>query len=362
MKMVKNNIVRVSIVLSLLMAMCGAEIKAQSLPDLPIEKGVSAPFAGIVDGWLVVYGGCNFPDVPAADGGKKVFYSQGWARRLDAPDSPWQVLPQLPTTVAYGATAVVGNRMVMIGGQNANGQVKKVWLLTVNGSEFALSELPELPEGIDNGSATAVGDKVYVTGGNQSGDDVKAMYVVDVKHVANGWQKVSSYIGAQRSQPVLTATKGKLYLASGFAMKEPEKNAETMTSVLAYDIATDKWQEHDVLPKSEVGEKRCFVGGSGIVCGDGTMVYAGGVNYDIFKNAVEGNAPADYMRHEPEWYKFNREVWNYNPTKKSWTVIATDARFARAGGILLKNGNSLLMVCGETKPGIRSAQVNIIEP
>ena len=44
----------------------------QSLPALTASpgQGISAPFAGTLDdGALLVAGGCNFPDTPAADGG-----------------------------------------------------------------------------------------------------------------------------------------------------------------------------------------------------------------------------------------------------------------------------------------------------
>ena len=44
------------------------------LPGYPLPKGVSAPFAGFIGDWLVVAGGCNFPDIPASEGGKKVYY------------------------------------------------------------------------------------------------------------------------------------------------------------------------------------------------------------------------------------------------------------------------------------------------
>lgn len=39
-----------------------------------ISKGNFASFAGLIDDNLIVAGGCNFPDVPADDGGKKIFY------------------------------------------------------------------------------------------------------------------------------------------------------------------------------------------------------------------------------------------------------------------------------------------------
>ena len=62
------------------------------LPDLPgaadtASLGVSAPFAGIHNGVLIVAGGCNFPDKPVTEGGAKRYYSEifvllpeGWKR------------------------------------------------------------------------------------------------------------------------------------------------------------------------------------------------------------------------------------------------------------------------------------------
>ena len=33
-----------------------------------IEKGVSAPFGGVVNDYLIMAGGCNFPDKPVFEG------------------------------------------------------------------------------------------------------------------------------------------------------------------------------------------------------------------------------------------------------------------------------------------------------
>ena len=52
--------------------------RIDDLPQLSVGdtlQGVSAPFAGMIGSELIVAGGCNFPDVPAADGGEKRFYA-----------------------------------------------------------------------------------------------------------------------------------------------------------------------------------------------------------------------------------------------------------------------------------------------
>lgn len=52
----------------------------QQMPPLPpndgqsIQYGLASPFAGSYKNWVLVAGGCNFPDIPAAAGGKKKYY------------------------------------------------------------------------------------------------------------------------------------------------------------------------------------------------------------------------------------------------------------------------------------------------
>ena len=76
----------------------------QSLPALTASpgQGISAPFAGTLnDGALLVAGGCNFPDTPAADGGTKVFYNKVWLLPADDHQSAWQEVGSLPRALAY---------------------------------------------------------------------------------------------------------------------------------------------------------------------------------------------------------------------------------------------------------------------
>ena len=74
------------------------------LPDYPIAKGVSAPFAGFIKNWLIVGGGCNFPTIPAAEGGKKAYYNQCYALDIHATSPRWKRISDLPCSVAYGCS------------------------------------------------------------------------------------------------------------------------------------------------------------------------------------------------------------------------------------------------------------------
>ena len=82
------------------------------------EQGVSAPFAGSIHQNLIVAGGCNFPDVPAAKGGAKRFYADIY--ELPNPDhdpqAQWRKIGELPQPMAYGVSVTVPNGMVCVGG------------------------------------------------------------------------------------------------------------------------------------------------------------------------------------------------------------------------------------------------------
>ena len=65
---------KISIIIILFIGTCWAQNRIVVTPAGEMERAVSGHFAGIEDGKLVTWGGCNFPDTPCADGGQKVFY------------------------------------------------------------------------------------------------------------------------------------------------------------------------------------------------------------------------------------------------------------------------------------------------
>ena len=57
------------------------DVNFRQLPALSVggTQGVAAAYAGTVGDAIIVAGGCNFPDAPAAEGGAKVFYKDIFA-------------------------------------------------------------------------------------------------------------------------------------------------------------------------------------------------------------------------------------------------------------------------------------------
>ena len=338
----------------LLLSACGQEKKAVSFPPHPQEKGVSAPFAGFIGDTLIVAGGCNFPDTPAAEGGKKKFYATAYAIDVQQADNGWKALSPLPAPLAYGACVATPKGLVCIGGQNDNGAQADAFLLDAQG---IATPLPSLPTSLDNGGAALSGNTVYVTGGNQP-EGGQALYALHLD-TDTVWKRLADYPGPQRVQPIVTATSTALYLIGGYAFDAVRKECTPSTDMLQYDIASGTWSRLDTLISERDGTPRCLAGGSGLVK-DNRLILTGGVNHDIFRQAMEGKGPADYMKKPVEWYRFNDDLLVYDLDKRTWHVTYDVPGLARAGGILLEHDGYLYIICGETKPGIRTPQITVV--
>ena len=343
------------IVCVFLLPVFGQEKDANAFPPYPQAGGVSAPFAGFIGDTLIVAGGCNFPDTPAAEGGKKVFHATAYALDVRHLSEGWIPLPPLPAPIAYGASVSTPKGLVCIGGQNTQGTQTDVYLLRTNGQT---TPLPALPIPIDNGGACLCGHTLLVTGGNQP-ENGKGLYALDLSSPTN-WKRLTDYPGPQRIQPIVLSTSNALYLAGGYAFDAAQKKCTPSTDLLKYDVGTNRWSVLDTLIAERDGTPRCLAGGSGVMLSDGKMLLTGGVNHDIFRQAMEGKGPADYMKKPVAWYRFNDDLLTYDPGKRTWHITYDVPGLARAGGILLEHDGYLYIICGEIKPGIRTPQITVL--
>ena len=359
------------------------QFKISDLPQLAVGdslQGVAAPFAGVVGSQLVVAGGCNFPETPAAEGGQKRFYSEIFV--LDASDPHmWEPMGELPKPLAYGATVAVPEGLVCIGG-TSDGKTSEsgVFLLkpqnlrTSKPDKLKSSEpqtLPSLPAGLDQHAAAYHNGVIYVAGGQTDGKPNEVVYALDYGKSAREWTVAfrSDDIGA-RLQPCLAvqngATDPELFLFGGF---DPATK-KCSDKGISWNLKTKTAKfipQNSKLPIGEV-ENSTFniqhstfslVGATALPCGASNILFFGGVNKEIFESALQNPQP-DYLTHPAEWYQFRDSLIVYNTITGAWSSRYADERLARAGAAVVKGaeGNTFYIVNGESKPGIRSADAS----
>ena len=157
-----------SIFFTLFLGICWGQnlITVTKAPDMP--RAVSGHFAGIQDGELQTWGGCNFPDIPCADGGEKVFYP-----------------------IAYGASVTVPEGTLYIGGTDGKSSLND-----------AGEGVPPLPKGLDNFAACYGMNRIFVAGGQTDGMPNTDVYALDWPD-GKEWVKLCELPDEGRLQPCM---------------------------------------------------------------------------------------------------------------------------------------------------------------
>lgn len=371
-----------------------SDITWSQLPDLLGPKGkpalgVSAPFTGIHNGQLIVAGGCNFPDKPVAEGGIKRYYSEIYAADLTG-GTPiaWRKVGNLPKPLAYGASVTTPDGLVWIGGNNLKESSDQVFLVRWNAQKQKLdiSRLPSLPVPMDNLAATYADGSLYVAGGNKAEEYAHSLFTLSLASGTDGqWLRLPDFPGPERVQPVLAAQQSvdgtRLYLAGGFQAVSGRLGAIVSTDMLSYHIASKQWRNEGVLPALADGSPSTVTGGCIMAWGDSLLFLTGGVNHDRFRDAFDRPSRIEqaiaigdtalrdslqeeakqYLLRPVKWYRFNTALLQYNTFTRQWSHRGDYEELARAGAGIAREGNSLLIINGELKPGIRTPVVNRLD-
>lgn len=321
--------------------------------------GVSACYAGQIGDYLVVAGGCNFPEA----GKPKKYYAGVYAARMDRATLQWRLVGFLPEAAAYGATVTCGDSLLFLGGNNTDHALAAVYSVRLNsaGTDVLINRLADLPATADNMAVALVGNDVFVVGGNQNGKPS-----ADVLRYKLGASTVSSanlrIPGAPRVQPVAAVYNDKLYVWGGFYADGEQSKVHTDGYV--YDINAKEWGALSA-PCSADGEEMTFSGG--IAWADGDHLYAtGGVNRTIFLDAISGRYECvkkdDYLKQPIDWYKFSGNLYVFDAVAGQWlTTTFANQALARAGAQAVPTPLGVYYIGGELKPALRTPQIVIIE-
>ncbi len=360
-------------------------LELPSPPGADKQYGLASPFAGVSGDAVIVAGGCNFPDVPVKAGGKKKYYDDAFVLVKKSGNEEWLTGFKIPAETAYGASVTLPSGVLCVGGQNNNEVLKSVCLLKWNGSKnnLEVEEWPELPFPISQMGAALIGNTVYVVGGAVDGKLANTFLSLDISKKGSAgfkWEILPGFPGPARLQPVVVsqnaAEEKHLYVFGGSSYPNGQENPSVTTDGLEYNPKTGDWVVlPDVAP--EGFSPFSLHGADAIAIGMNHILVIGGVNRDIFydawkkerelKNAkIAGDTATinrlqkwkrEYLSHNPEWYKFNKEMLVYNTLTKSWAMGDEYPFPAPAGAKIVSRKDGWLVINGEVMPGVRSAKV-----
>lgn len=318
--------------------------------------GVSACYAGRIGPWIIMAGGCNFPEP-----GNKRYYRGIYAARVGTDTLHWQRVGELPEEAAYGGTAASGDSLILIGGNNNSRSLSTVLSLhiTPDGTKATVRRLTPLPHTADNMAVAQSGNDIFTVGGNLDGKPSADILHLRLGRKGTAWNRFATLTGAPRVQPVAVCVGRRLYVWGGFHADSANSTVHTGGECIA--LRTRRSTPLPA-PTDDSGNPLTLAGGTAWAH-DGMIWAAGGVNHDIFLDAISGSyslvKQSDYLNQPIVWYRFNPRLCRYNPRRHRWQPTATvHPQLARAGAAALwVRGFGCFYIGGEVKPAVRTPQI-----
>lgn len=234
--------------------------------------------------------------------------------------------------------------------------------ISVSFSCLANASWPDLPTGIKNGVSAQVGNTLFVGLGSTQ----KEFFSLDLNDLSKGWQKEADFIGPARDGATATAIGESIYVfgGSGKANKK-DKSPVVFDTIYRYQTKTDQWEQ--IKSKSPVG----LLGASSYSPDQKEILFFGGYNKGYFdeylasvtsidksKDPKKWNRVVDdYMGMKPQDYKWNSDVISFNPVTGLWGNVGKNINLPNCGAALVTKNQTAVIVSGEIKPGLRTAQV-----
>lgn len=269
--------------------------KPWSLPDISGEPnpGVAGPFSGVSNGVLIVAGGATFPDAPHGKGGTKVWSNRIYVLEKTGSDFQWlDAGLQLEKPVAYGVSVSLPQGLLCVGGNNADGTLSDIFLLSWNPTERRVVQqlLPQLPQGFEATAGVEIGGILYITGIRNDRNEFLAIAIVSL--LANSktiqWESLPQCPGPPRKLMAYAAQSNgssqALFLFGGMS-EGKDQPAARLRDGYSYDILERRWNSIADIPGRE-NETRAFVGAPAVSYGASSIFIFGGAQHRGYDRSV----------------------------------------------------------------------------
>lgn len=347
-----------------------------SINDKP-SPGVAGAFSGISNNQLMIAGGANFPDKPAAENGIKKYWNSIQVMALsNGRSGQWlKTVFHLPYPVAYGASLTLSRGIVCIGGKNDHGYISSVLLLQWNelAQQIGIDHLPGLPQPLASMAAACIGSTIYVAGGENKQGKQDCFYRIDLGSRHPSWETLPSLPDGGLSDAVLVSQSNGshscIYLLGG---RTAEKKGSTIfyNSIYVFDPINLSWSQRQGIMNvnhQPVG----LAAGTGVAIGDRYILLIGGDDGRLFNELAlykRNQATALDDMQKQSWQQrydslfihhpgFNRVVYLYNTLTDTWTAAGSLPFPAQVTTNLISYKGKIIIPCGEIRPGVRTPDI-----
>ena len=370
--------------------------------DPAYAKGVSGHIAGEPrQGQLVMAGGCNFPDRPAREGGAKRYYSEIYTAdylgafnlacetKASELDMGWKLVGHLPQPTAYAAFLRYDDKLIVVGGQSAAGDLSDAYMIQRSDSlGVEITPLPSLPEPRSGMASARIEDVLYLIGGRVNGKLSNTVLSLDLSRPQKEWREETPYphspflkLVAIRNLDESNTSSGGPYLGvmgSFTGVDEPDQRVQADVTYMTYTPQTKQWQTYKIAPDDPIAAH----GFGGGYASEYSNIFSGGVRADLFVMALQrekdlkdakakGNRrlvkklqaeQRAYLSHDPAWYGFCSNWYSFDRSRGRGEAKSGFRFDGRADAVYLDRCSSMMdgmLIGGETMPGVRTPSIVI---
>lgn len=362
----------------------GAKISTWITDELPAcagvkHLGVARPFWGVNNGVMLLCGGSNFPDKPAAEGGARICHDEIF---VTGTGRNWTLcnekLPNGPVAEGIPITSAMG--LACLGGMDGRNDLSNAFLLSWDPGSARIQSraLPPLPKTIRMGAGAAWEQQLLVACGRQNGKTENGFWRLNLDQPEKGWIPLQPVPGVPREQAVaavLTNSENHpVFCLFGGNGIEPGGRQMALTDGYTYDLTQGDqgtWKPAaSIHPKGL--QKPVSLLGASAVSFNGKMFCAGGFDKEVWDESclhmstLAGEALSayrkQYLSRPPETYHWNRHLLAYDAMLNEWADCGELPLTPRCGAaMVVLPENVLVLATGEIAPGRRTPETMSIK-
>lgn len=330
-----------------LLAAAFACAQGEPLPDLPDPHGRAGMMAAVLreaDGAEVILaaGGTNFPDKPLWQGGQRRFHRDILKLARQGGAWSWRKIGEIPEGLAGAAFCPTPRRdgLIFAGGAAADGHRAEVWRIGLDGKVTRFGA--DLPRPRAYGGFTATNGHLVIIGGTDRPDATETMPTLtslDLDAPGKGWRTTDADPSYGRIIPLVGAGPNLLLWAGGCSLSARDgKPFRDYHENLAFQSSLDAGNRFHGLPHALAG-----AAGPGVATST-HLFFVGGDDGTQYGHPYETHSG------------LGRRIFAVDLESLAVTEVG-EWPHPVAVAPLLRLGDDLVSVSGETRPGVRTPKL-----
>ena len=237
-------------------------------PDWHLQWSTSEPLpepradyaAGVIDGKLIIAGGTYWDGAPGHWIRKR--YSAS-THGFDPVSGRWQRLPDMPVAIAFAASAVVGNTLLVFGGYTGTHVSRNIFALTSKQGRYEWARKGQMEVDRWFASALVVDKTVYLVGGSSRFEPYDSQgtccttisitktvfaYNSEARNKSDAWRELGPYPGAGKWMPAVITDGKAIWVFGGLSQLKVADAISMSPEVMKFDLSNRTWTMVTRLP------------------------------------------------------------------------------------------------------------------